>query len=914
MKRLQRLLNIKPGEGAPVLILFTYFFFLAAMSIAGKAARDTYFLSRIDNTYLSLMYVGVAIATAITVSVSTRISRRLSMLPLTALSALFFMVTLLLIQLHLAGWVIPFLYVWMEVITTVMFFQFWIVAGTVFNSRQAKRLFGVVASGSPIAGIVIGFGIQPFVGRFSGYLLILASAFILVCVLMVWLSRPHILQSTTVERPTKGLRNKSGVWDGYLKKITLSIGVAAMATTIIDNQFKLISSNSFASEGDLAGFFLLFDALTSIVALFIQFFLTGRILTKFGVVVGLIILPLGLTMGSAAILLSPILVSALVARTSEKVTKFSINDASVQLLWVPITPDRKRVVKPVVDGTIKNSLQGLVGLTIFIFLKFFELQYLSLAALGLITIWIINTFQLRKGYVSTLMSAIEKRQLDFEELRLDITDSNIISTLESTLNSDEEAQQVFGLDLISNLSLEPWRRTLNRLLKDGSFLVQQKILAMAGESPEIIANIDLLVFIHEHGPLTDEAIVIAAQRGMTEIIPPLTRYLENPDSQSPGTVAAAATAILLMDKGPVSLAQDTLEKMLTHPNEALNAISLETLVNAPSLLPDERLHHFLLSDSPQISHAALAIAEKRDSPDLMPAVAANLKHPHTTVLARRILKKYPTAEVARTLITLCNRPDAERSLRLEIIRTLKEYPIKHTVYHFDYKNLPVYAEAVDALLEIARQEQQLLTEVLNRITEEIHVVGKSIYVNYRILDLVGPATDELLLTDLITNEIEKATAVLLKLSVLHVPETPIEQYIYYVQSADIGRIANVVEILDNVIANKESEIITPLVEPASIHERSLAGQRYSDLPENLDTGLVDFIQSPNEWRSVVALDYALRHHRADVLNRLDWERVPASEANRDLIMHHLSYGKALDNLPKFPKERFQLPKDHFQQV
>ena len=156
MNRFRKLLNIQPGEGIPVLILFTYSFFLVSTVIAGKTARDTYFLTRFDRSYLSLMYVAVAIVTAITVAVSTRLSKRISLIPITVGSGVFFALTLLLIRLNLRGWVIPFLYVWIEVVITMMFSQYWILAGILFNSRQAKRLFGVIGSGSPIAGIVIG--------------------------------------------------------------------------------------------------------------------------------------------------------------------------------------------------------------------------------------------------------------------------------------------------------------------------------------------------------------------------------------------------------------------------------------------------------------------------------------------------------------------------------------------------------------------------------------------------------------------------------------------------------------------------------------------------------------------------------------------------------------------------------------
>ena len=499
-----------------------------------------------------------------------------------------------------------------------------------------------------------------------------------------------------------------------MKMIALAIGSAAVATVIIEYQFLMISNDSFPSEEDLARFFGLFYALTGAVSLVTQLFLTGWILTQFGILAGMLLLPTGLSLGSMAILFSPILASALIARTSDQVTKFTINKTSVELLWVPIAPEQKQSAKLFIDGTIKTGLQGLTGLIIFIFLKFLELptptvmKYLSIIALGSTIIWVATAFRLKKGYVSALMSAIEKRRLDFEQLRLDTTDSDIISTMERTLNSDEEAQQIFALELIEDLYLTPWRKTLNRLFQNGSPLVQQKILSMAGESPEVISNAELLAVIEAQGPLAEEALVIAGKRRMTEIIPLLTNYLEGPDTEPPRIRAAAATAILLMDAGPQSLAQSTFDKMLTPGDEALNAIALKMLIYVPSVLSDASLCAFLFSDSAPISDAALEIAQNKDNPELIPAIVDNLKHPHTAVLARRVLKRYPGDKVVQVLNEICCQPETARALKLEIIPTLKEYPM-HSVIHYlisflDRDDPQLYAEVVDAVLGIARQE------------------------------------------------------------------------------------------------------------------------------------------------------------------------------------------------------------------
>jgi hypothetical protein len=547
------------------------------------------------------------------------------------------------------------------------------------------------------------------------------------------------------------------------------------------------------------------------------------------------------------------------------------------------------------------------GLIVFIFVKFFELRYLSLIALGLIVIWMVSAFYLKKGYALALMAAIEKRQLNFEELQLDVTDSDIISTIDQALNREEEARQVFTLELISDLSLEPWRKTLNRLFKEGSILVRRKILAMAGESPEIISNLDLLAVIQTQDALANQAIVVAGERGMTEILPTLAKCLKERDSHDPETVAAAATAVILMNQGPLSLARNTLDDMLAHPDKLVNIIVLRTLVNAPFLLSNDRVSRFLLSESPQVCYAALEIAERRNDAALVSGIATNLRHSQTAALARRLLRTYPAYRVFQALTTLGKQPGIGRQYTVEIIRTLKDYPTLYTIYYLiaflDFSNPPVYAETVDAFLAIARRKG-LPSEILNRAKTEIVLVAKRIYANYRTLDFIGAKAEERPLRELLEHDIDEAITVLLKLSVLHAPETPIEQYIYYVLAGDNEKIINVLEILDNIILGKVREIVTPLIEPIPTRERYAAGlARLKELP-GVEGDLIHMIQGQSECRAAVALDYALRYSYADVLRQLDWEKVNDSHSIKDLISRYYFSKNGRKLLSQIPVEQF----------
>ncbi len=680
MRHLQTFIDIRKGEGKRLVLLFTYFFFFGATLTVSKTARDVYFLNRFDVSYLPLMFLAAAIAVALTVVVYNRISSRLGLFPAISLSGIAFAVTLIVIQSRLEGRLIPFLYVWVDVVTTVISAQFWVLAGMAFNSQQTKRLFSIILVGGPVARITIGAGITPFVDRFgAGYLLTLAAVFILCCVLMAWLTEQSIPQDEWEELSDERTADKPKLFDGYIKAIAVAAGATAVTTVIVEYQFLMIAKDHFLSEEALAGFFGLFQSMTGAVSLLTQIFLTGWILNRFGILKGMLTLPVGLGIGSIAILINPVILSSLIARFFEQITKFTVNKTSFELLWVPVAPDRKQNHRLIVDGIVRTGLQGLTGTLIYILASRWHMPHLplmralSLIALGAIGVWALTASRLKKGYVSALMRAIEKRRLDFEQMRLDTTDSHIVETIEKALISDDQARQVFVLEAIEGLSLAPWKDTLNQLFQEGSPVVQQKILTMAADSPGILSDKQIQRKIEQRSSLSKEAVVVSGKRGMIDMVPGLRRILETPGEEAE-LRAAAAGAILMMNQEPLAVAQSLLEDLLISADESRNVLALEMMLHIPSLPEDDRLRKCLESDSIRICMAALDIAQKRNDIELLPGIIRCMKHPRTATTARGVLKTYPAEDVVAALCHTCLQPEIPSRMKIEVVRTLKDYP------------------------------------------------------------------------------------------------------------------------------------------------------------------------------------------------------------------------------------------------
>lgn len=289
-----------------------------------------------------------------------------------------------------------------------------------------------------------------------------------------------------------------------------------------------------------------------------------------------------------------------------------------------------------------------------------------------------------------------------------------------------------------------------------------------------------------------------------------------------------------------------------------------------------------------------------------------MEHPRTVTTARGVLKSYPAKDVVAALCHICNQPGTPSRLKIEIVRTLKDYPDPSVVvclHEMLTQSSPrVRSEIVASLLGIARRTP-LSTDVLHRLGAESEKIAREIYTRCELLNMIKTDRGSLLLGDLFRSSIHASTSILFTLLLLHKPETPVETYLTYVESEEVTQIANLLEILDNMLPKRERNWIIPLLKPMTISDLCRAGQKlFSDLPTRIDDELIHLILSPNEWHATVALDYVLRHGPRTALERIDWVAFPDHGMQHELISRYRVQNEGLfEALPEFPHARFHPP-------
>ena len=901
---LKKLFNINQGEGFPTLILFLHFFAYVAISITGSAARDAYFLNMVDRKYLPLMFLAVAIVLSIVIEIYSRLSKNKDLSTIVSGTGIIFIATLFAIQKNLEGWVIPFLYVWKDVIDAIIITQFWLIASQVFDPRQAKRLFGLLGAGGALAAIIIGSSIKQFVSIFGSENLLFATmSFLLVVILMANLIRPYrnINEQKNSNSKKDSQKDEKKSFSPYLKSLAIIIGLAAVASRVVDYQFKITAVAAFPEQDDLVNFFGQYYAVTGIATMVIQLFITSRLLSRFGILVAILVLPTLFMTGAIGFLMSPVLAAVYISKFSDQVFRFTLHNASIQLLWIPVKNTIKNRLKPVIEGSIRASLEGVSGILIFLSITVFNvpIHYLSISIVLIAIYWINKSFTLKKLYVKELQSAIEKRELNFEELTLDIQDEAMVKTINEALKNNDESQQILALEMIKDIPLTPWKDSLNDLLNNGEMTVKKEILSISFDDENIITNQTIIDLINNVPDLETESIEIAGKRRLRKALPII---MDRIDSVNKEKQIIFAAAIRNIDPDSSNKEKELLLDAFNTNDENICSLAIRQMKNDKEILPDDKLAEYLNQESSMIRDAALSVAESRASTSLLPHIIQCLSDPRCAIPARSALQAYDDNVVVELLIKHVQRQNVEKSLIIGVIRTIKNYPTKNSIdlllSAISPKVPPIQSEAVDSLIHIARElpldENQIIIT-----KKELIKTSRYAYEKIIALSQINEDEENQLLRYLLQNEVRKLIPVIMKLGILDKPETPIETYIQYVLNNETDKLPYVLEFFENIFSKEERRIVNSLIDNIPIEEKcEVAKNHFDDLTTNINQFLGYYIGTIQELKVALTLDYAFRNNNQEILEKANWNEFPDSFIIKDIITRHAKNNP--DSLNRWP--------------
>jgi len=824
-------LRIRPGEQRRTAIMAGYAASAIGAVVVGHSVRDALYLTHGTARGLSWLYV---LSSAAIVAVSYGYVRVADKVPRGALNAMsaascaaicasFWA----LIHADVGGWVYPALYVFVEAMGSLVVIQFWTMASDVFHAREAKRLFGLIGAGGTLANVVFGLLVSGYARRIGApNLLWLMVVQLASCALLARAGARLISTAPLIAgrraRRTVPVLSRAGLAFLGNRHLILVAGVAAVsaaAVTVVDFQFKLAAA-SVLRQNELAGYFGRFYGICGGIALAVQIWITGRLLERYGILASLLPLPAGLALGSgfSAAMPNPGLFVASLAKGSDTIFRYTINDASMQLLYVPVQPSVRGRAKAFIDGILKPTAIALTGVVLLFYKQSFgKGRPLTLAVLLLVALWILLLLRARQEYVRGLVESLERRHLDLHAAPLAATSEATVRTLRAALKGDAPTA-LHAIALLQHVPGVDFSAELRELLAHADPRIRAGALERLGEARALAAHEQMRALLSD----PDHQVRAAALAAVCAIeqeqaIPTVLPFLQAPEV---AVVRAAAAAALIQHAGldGVLAAAEPLGALLCAADQSDRAAAAEALGNIGVRGFYRPLIAFLRDRDPLVRRRAIAAAGKLRNVELVPPLIEQLKDRRTVLEAASALTAFGPELVPAMREVLTDEaadPACRRGVALVLQRLGTEEAVQALVLALAAGSAPVRKAAARSLSRITRRRQGVPMDV-HRVQAAIHAElsgARLALAGLKRLDLpslspgqVPRTVADLLASALLEERDHRVLQALLLLEVL-LPRVRLDLVGEHLRSESGASRGNAIEVLDNALPDPWKRLV-----------------------------------------------------------------------------------------------------------
>jgi ATP/ADP translocase len=649
--RLSTAFNIHAGEGKPLALFIAYNFFVGLAQVLTQTVAFALFIDQFGAANLPFLYLATALGASLFAFIYLKIGARLHLpqLLLINLGALLIISLLFRFGLSLTDhnaftFLLP---VWFQIVANFGILAVWTLASRLFDVRQAKRLFGLIGSGNWIAITIGGFAITPIVALLgTANLLLLAAASLLISIGLQRLivrgygAELYKHEPRTTQQATKN-SIKELIKPRYVKLILALISVWWIGFFFVDNIFYDRAAGQFANADQLASFLGTYFIITGFIGLITTTFLSGPIISRFGLRAGLAIMPVLLLIGIGLSAILGTINSGFVAlfwliavsKSLNVALGFSIAQSGQIMLYQPLAAESRGRIQTFAEGIIQPIAIGVAAVLLLLFNTVLGFHAIQLSYLFLIigAIWLVVIVLIMHEYPQALSRALAKRNLG--ETTLNFADKNYLDVLRTGLRSPFPASAIYSLNLLARTDRSAFLDSLSESLwhpapevrREALTQIEQMLLASATPIVRQIAVDD-----------PDVSVRADALRTLTSIgddgeLKHVAQFLADPDR----TLQRGALIGLLRYSYPESIQK--LVGLIQSPNMEDRILAAQVLGEARRRDMDIPLPTLLRDPEPQVRRAALNAIGHIKPLGAWPDVIAALDDPHTRSTARLAL-------------------------------------------------------------------------------------------------------------------------------------------------------------------------------------------------------------------------------------------------------------------------------------
>jgi AAA family ATP:ADP antiporter len=405
---LQRIIEVRPAEMRALGWSWLYIFSVLSSYYILRPIRDEMGVAGgVEN--LQWLFTGTLLGM---LSVNPPFAALVAKLPrvrFIALTYRFFIANLLvfIVLLHAATgaqnvWIGRVFFIWVSIFNLFVVSVFWAVMVDVFDSEQGKRLFGFIAAGATLGGIVGSSLTASLADEIPTTYLLLISALLLE-VAIFGVRRLSRLSEALRRRPARQDDEKpiggsvfSGVTHVFNSPFLANVGVYILLFTITSTllyfQQAEIARQSFIDRGARTAFFARVDLWVNILTLGAQLFLTARVLRVIGVAPTLALLPALSVVGFSGLALAPVMAVLVTYQVLRRAGNFAFARPTREVLFTVVPREDRYKAKSFLDTVVYRTGDQL-GAWAYAGLGFAGIGTAGIAALAipLCLAWLVNS-------------------------------------------------------------------------------------------------------------------------------------------------------------------------------------------------------------------------------------------------------------------------------------------------------------------------------------------------------------------------------------------------------------------------------------------------------------------------------------------------------------------------------------------
>jgi HEAT repeat protein len=620
--------------------------------VVARTAGSALFLSRYAPSALSYMYIASA-ALLLSVALAVGwIAPRVSPTRLLAGAAGALVAAAIVLRLALltpwkgaavAVYLFGDLLVWLPVML------FWSVASTMFNPREAKRLFTVIGTAGTLSCVIFGVIVGPFSHRFGTENLMLIMAALMVAFGVA--ARRMIATKESVRapeadpaKPVGGVRYYGDLLRIPQVRITAGLVIATASTLLLSDYLFKSQARAHYTGAQLAGFFGNFFSAVSLTGLTIQLFISHHILRRGGVLAAIALLPAAMLACALGIGLTTAFGWVITAKFAGSILDFSLNSAGMQLLYLGVRKQSRRQARAFIEGVARPATNALTAFVLVFGAHGLSVRLLGVVIAGVSLVWLVVARRSYRSYVAGLIESIGVRRFDPSDESTDVGDPLVEVHVRTALRVASDREVLYLIGVMQQLGDVDWHAEYRELLTREKAEVRMAALQYfekrgTSEDAEFIRP-----SLHHADPLVRTAAVHAIARLTNDqATTDLNPLLEDADVD----VRAAATSELINvgDLDGLLGACVALKGMLRTEDAHSRAAAASVLARVSHTGLSRILGDLLNDSNADVRRAALGACAARPDVALLPTVLRLLGDPELSVVAADTLSAFGRAVI-----------------------------------------------------------------------------------------------------------------------------------------------------------------------------------------------------------------------------------------------------------------------------